>query len=102
MAMIESIAPSAAPPNALRMWTDGVRVYAEIPGAQGKAPYIVHHLFSEGGLYKLLTLLGQRRIDYDYSGDIPTDYRKEKPKALAESTADAMAEALLRRVGAIK
>lgn len=100
-------ASSAAPPNALRMWTDGVRIYVELPGSPGNDPYIVAYLYSEGGLSKALHLLGERRVDYDYQGTIPNSYRKRwagapsKPEP-GDEQQRASAEALLRRHGLIK
>lgn len=49
-------APSAAPPSALRMWTDSRRIYAELPGSP---PYVVWFYKHEGGLAKALALLRQ-------------------------------------------
>lgn len=105
--MTDSRAPSAAPPNALRMWTDGVRIYIELPGSPGNDPYITAYLYSEGGLAKALSLLGQRRIDYDYLDKVPASYRKRwssadnKPEYGSETT-HAQARATLLRMGIIK
>src|SRR5690348_4658967 len=100
-------ASSAAPPNALRMWTDGVRIYVELPGSPGNDPYIVAYLYSEGGLSKALHLLGERRVDYDYQGTVPASYRKRwsgkvPQDNVGDETQRASAEALLRRHGLIK
>lgn len=98
---------SAAPPNALRMWTDGTRIFVELPGSPGRDPYIVDYLYSEGGLSKALNLLGQRRVDYDYLGTIPDTYRKRwdgAPTKPEPGTAEqrAAAELTLRRMGILK
>lgn len=105
--MSDSRASSAAPPNALRMWTDGTRIYIELPGSPGNDPYITAYLYSEGGLSKALSLLGQHRVDYDYLGTVPQSYRKRwsgadtKP-TYGDSKQHASAEATLRRMGIIK
>ena len=98
-----TLASSAAPPNSLRMWTDGARIYVELPGRLG--PYITAYEYSEGGLGKALALLGQHRVDYDYSGTVPVAYaRRFDPSKLQPGTAPqrAIAEKLLRRRGLIK
>lgn len=97
--MSASPAPSAVPPNALRMWTDGVRIYVELPGLAG--PYIVAYLYSEGGLAKALNILGVNRVDYDHQGTIPAGYLKPKPTP-GTSTQQAHSEAVGRRLGFIK
>jgi hypothetical protein len=57
-------APSFAPRNALKTWTDGRYVYAEIPG-KGLAPATVFKCaLHEGGLWKLLNLLRDQRWEY--------------------------------------
>jgi len=96
-------APSAAPPNALRMWTDGARIYIELPGSPGKPPYIVAELYCEGGLSKALHLLGVHRVDYDYVGTVPSGYtgRGNPPSPVPEKS-QAIAEKLLREKGYIK
>jgi len=103
----DTLAASAAPPNALRMWTDGVRIYVELPGSPGNDPYIVAYLYSEGGLSKALNLLGQRRADYDYLGTIPASYRKRwsgrgSAAPVGTDAQSASAEAYLRQKGIIK
>lgn len=98
---------SAAPPNALRMWTDGTRIYIELPGSPGNDPYITAYLYSQDGLAKALSLLGQHRVDYDYLGTVPTSYHKRwsgadsKPEP-GNAQQRAQAEATLRRMGIIK
>lgn len=96
-----TIAHSAAPPNALRMWTDGSRIYVELPGLRG--PYVVAYQYCEGGLGKALALLGERRVDYDYTGTIPPAYTNpmnwSQPGTKQQQ---AIAEKLLRQRGIIK
>lgn len=79
--------PSAAPANAIRVWTDGLRIFAEIGG------YITAFPLTEGGLSKVLFLLRERRVDY--SGPP----RLSRPKDLVGTPLQhAHAEAILRRM----
>ena len=94
------IAASAAPPNALHIWTDGARIYVELPGSPGHSPYVISYYYSEGGLSKALALLGKHRVDYDYQGDLPVDYQHKPGKGTA--TQKATIEAMLLRLGVIK
>lgn len=81
--------PSAAPTNALKVWTDGLRIFTDIGG------YVVAFPLTEGGLSKVLNLLRERRVDY--SGQ-PMLAPPPKPKSDRQS----QAEALLLRLGVIK
>jgi hypothetical protein len=96
--IIETHAASGAPPNALRMWTDGVRIYVELPGSDGKPPYITTELYSEAGLAKALRILGVHRVDYDYLGTVPDGYTGRG----TPSHSSAIAEKVLRQRGLIK
>lgn len=55
---VMTLAPSA-PPNALRVWTDGTRIFIEIPGKT--APYITAFPFSERGLSEALNLFREHK-----------------------------------------
>lgn len=100
--MSASPAATAVPPNALRMWTDGIRIYVELPGLAG--PYIVAYSYCEGGLSKALNLLGANRVDYDYQGAIPSGYKKATRPAntLDTDLRRASVEASLRRMGVLR
>jgi len=50
-------AESAAPLTAIRIWCDGLYLYAEIPGSP---PYIHSESICEAGLWKMLNLLRKR------------------------------------------
>lgn len=50
--------PTAAPPYAVKVWTDDRNVYAEVPSIN--SPCVVAFPISEGGLSKCLQLLGAR------------------------------------------
>lgn len=56
-----SLAPSAAPANALKMWADNARIYVELPGSP---PHILAFAYSEAGLSKALAILRQRKFEY--------------------------------------
>ena len=52
------VADTAAPPWAVRMWSDNRNVYAELPGVNG--PVVMAFAISTGGLSKALNLLSGR------------------------------------------
>jgi hypothetical protein len=95
---MSDLASSGAPPNALHVWSDGRRIYVEIPGAKG--PYITAYDYNYRGLDLILSLLGLHRTDYDYKGEIPKAYIK--PKDPVEAMREAQREATLRRLGILK
>jgi hypothetical protein len=53
-----TVAPSAAPPHAIKVWADHMNVYAEIPSLN--QPCILAFRLSEGGLSQILSLLGAK------------------------------------------
>jgi hypothetical protein len=77
------VLPSAAPPNALKVWTQGRDLFVEVGGWVGRYP------LHEGGLSKALTLIQSQR--FDYSG----------PSQLARrfNLQEEVIEALLRSYG---
>jgi hypothetical protein len=89
-----TLAPSAAPINALRMWTDGREIYVEIPGsaAIGTPPYITSYPLHEGGLWRALNML--RTQSYEYAG--PSMMVVPKPDKAAD-----LVLASLRKNGAL-
>ena len=52
--------PTIAPPYAIKVWSDGQSLYAEIPGGDGAAPHVLKLAHTEAGLMKILRLLAQR------------------------------------------
>ena len=95
---MSDLAPTAAPPHHLKVWSDGTRVYCEIPGIQGKPAYVTAYNYDSRGVDLVLSLLGIHRCNYDYQGTIPTGYTG-KP---AVTPQQAQAEAICRRLGIIK
>jgi len=80
------LAPSAAPAHALRVWTDGITIFVEIPGTQ---PHIVSLLYSEAALSKLLGILRCRAA--------PVGGRSREPANLPPTR--LAAQAVLRKLG---
>lgn len=83
-----SLAPTAAPDNALRCWSDTRSIYIEIPG-----PVILSYPLTESGLSKALALISGQR--YDFGASTPS---------LAQTTtlSEATAQSILRRRGIIR
>jgi hypothetical protein len=59
--MTDSVAKTAAPPHAIRVWSNGLVLFAEIPG---DPPYVMNLALTEAGLTKCLSLLRERAKDY--------------------------------------
>jgi hypothetical protein len=53
---------SAAPPNAILVWCDGVNIFAEFPGPQG-LPVVVRYPLTTTGLASVLSLIRTRTFD---------------------------------------
>lgn len=56
-----SAAKTAAPPHAIRVWANGLTLFAEIPG---DPPYVMRLSMTEGALGKVLNLLKDRDAAY--------------------------------------
>jgi len=102
--MAMSIAPSAAPARALRVWANGNEIFVEIPGKGGKPPYITSYPYDTRGIALTLSLLGANRIDYDYTGPmpIPSAYRTNITSGPGTAEQQASADKALRLAGLIK
>ena len=98
--MPATFAPSAAPTNALLMWTDGRSIYVELPTRENVPPCIITYRLSEGGLSKALSLLGKHA---DVAGtpqvSVPVRQAKDYVGSVAQH---ALAESILRKRGIIK
>lgn len=98
--MPATFAPSAAPPNALLIWTDGRSIYVELPGTRGQPPHVITYRLSEGGLSKALSLLGKHA---DVAGTPQVSAPARRAKDYVGTVAQhAMAESILRKKGVIK
>jgi len=92
-----TLAPSGAPPSALKIWSNGHDIFVEIPGRHG--PIITSYLHNHHGIAEVFSLLGVHRVDYDYaSSPVPAGY--STPTKLP-SPADALAESILMKLGII-
>ena len=91
--MMASLAHSAAPPNALRVWCDARWIYVEVPG---KTPTVLSFSRSGDGLSRALSLIYGHA---DNSSAMPVNYVRRKQKV---DTHSALAESILRRQGIIK
>ena len=90
-------APTAAPSNALSVWADSSRIYAELPSLPGAGLCIMAFPRTGIGLSKLLNLL----YKYESSGDPYIE--PTKPRDLIGSpTQHALAQSILRRNRMIK
>jgi hypothetical protein len=96
--MTASRAKSFAPPNALTIWRDAKYIFAEIPGP-GEETTILSFAFSQGGLGKVLALLGNPP---DVSGP-PLNYIPPRPiKRVGTLNQHNLAESILRKKGILK
>jgi len=94
--MPANFAPSAAPPNALLMWTDSRNIYVELPTLQGVPPCILSYPLREQGLSRALDLLRTKATDTAGVPQLKAEVVKYKsPQA-------NLAESILRRRGIIK
>jgi hypothetical protein len=109
--MTATLARSAAPVNALRVWCDDVAVYTEIPGKPPNGlPHVMSFPLHEGGLSKALNILRvQHRqvfgrtdsagVPLDRVG--PTAQPSNRP-SIGTPIQRAHAQAVLRRLGITK
>ncbi|MGH7239635.1 MAG: hypothetical protein ACRECH_08365 [Nitrososphaerales archaeon] len=79
------LAPTAAPINALKCWTNGRSIFVELPG-----PWVTSYPLTEGGLSRALSLLVTQK--YDFGGGVMLNN---------QTPVEALAESILRRKGLI-
>jgi hypothetical protein len=96
-----TLASSAAPPRALKIWASGSDIYIEIPGHNGKAPYITRYNYDSRGVHLLLELIGAHRCDYDYIDTVPNDYRSNFNTGPGDAVQQASADRALLALKAI-
>jgi len=98
--MSATFSPTAAPANALLIWTDGRSIYVELPSKANVPPCIITYRLSEGGLSKALSLLGKHA---DIAGTPQVSVPLRQAKGYVGSVAQhALAESILRKKGVIK
>jgi hypothetical protein len=99
MTPTDSLAPSGAPSRALRIWSNGVDCFIEIPGKKG--PYIERVNYDHRAIAHIFSLLGIHRVDGDYLAPVPSAYGNSN--FLKGDTVDrAMADKILAQMGLIK
>ena len=97
--MPASFAPSAAPANALLMWTDGRSVFVELPTAKDCPPCILTFRLSEQGLSKALDIL---RAHADTAGPSMLAAPVPRKDFVGTPAQHGLAESILRKAGVIK
>lgn len=97
--MTDTLASSAAPPQALKLWTDGHSIFIEIPGRAG--PYIMARDYDLRAISYVFSLLGATHIEYKFENKVPDNYLKPS-KAPGTHNQRELAEQLLRARGIIK
>ena len=100
--MTDSLAPSSAPTHHLKVWSDGNRIYVEIPGVPPKPAYVTTFVYDSRGVDLVLSLLGIHRVNYDYQGTIPVGYTGRSNFQHGTDIEAATAEKILREMRLIK
>lgn len=96
------IARTAAPPWAVKVWADDNSIYAEVPSIN--APCVISAPITEGGLSKILAVLGAKHqseaagIAYERPAYIAKGLQKE---GLTQKDLD-LARASLKALGVLK
>ncbi len=89
--------PTIAPPHALRVWSDGRSLFAEIPGGgSGGSPHVLRLAHTEAGLSRILRLLATRWLA------LPISARELAPRIRsAETESRTAALGILKRLGMV-
>ena len=90
---------SAAPSTSIRIWCDGLQLYAEIPG---DPPYIHSESVCEAGLWKMLNLLRQKAAEHPMASTRKVDVfipKQPVAKVVATNGQRQAARDVLRRSG---
>lgn len=87
-----TLAPSAVPPNAIPIWSDGLNLWTELPGPFG--PVVLRYPLTSAGLSQALGLIRTRT--FDTAAPAPTP---PKRRPLAQ---DLAADAALRKAGILR
>lgn len=98
--MTATSAPSAAPINALRMWTDGRDIYVEIPSKGECACAVFRFPLHEQGLWRALHLLQSH--SYEYAGEPYLASDRDRVIGRPLDPIVAQAGAILKSMGVIK
>ena len=90
-------APSAIPPNALPIWTDGKDIFTELPGPNG--PVVIRYHRDANGLSAMLGLIHKHAYDGAFNAPpVTLPEPKNQPGAPARQLA---ALDILKRMGII-
>lgn len=96
--MSATLAPSAAPPCALRIWADARYIYVELPNKSGPVPCVLSFTRSTVGLSKALAIVyGHAEV-----AGSPVNPVAPARKLVGTPAQHSQAEAILRRAGVIK
>lgn len=96
------VTSTAAPPWAIKVWSDDNSIYAEVPSIN--SPCVISAPFTEGGLSKVLSVLGAKHrseaagIAYERPTYVAKTLQKE---GLTQHDLD-LARAALKEAGLIK
>ena len=96
--MIDEVASTGRPPNAISVWADNRSIYIEMAGMHG--PYITAFSRDSIGLAKLLDLLFAK--SKEYSGEVyvrPGVVAGYKPKGDFSESQRERARELLKKLG---
>ncbi len=98
----DTLAPSGAPPSALRIWADKRgNVFIEIPGRKG--PYIETMNYDHRAVAHIFSLLGVHSIEQDVAlQPLPDSYKPDHGKGSTWDVDRAMADRILKQMGLIK
>jgi hypothetical protein len=100
--MTATVAPSAAPSHAVKVWSDDLNIYAEVPSLN--QPCVMAFPICEAGLSRVLTVLGAQRLK-EGSGEPylrpPVIAAKLMKDGITQKDLDAAAQ-VLRDMGIIK
>lgn len=97
--MSATYSPSAAPANALLIWTDGRSIYVELPTRESVPPCVLSFRLSEQGLSKALDILCAHA---DTAGEPMLSLPIPRKDYVGTVAQHAQAEAVLRKLRVIK
>lgn len=94
--MTASLAPSAAPPWAIRVWSDSEFIYAELPAKDGGLPYVMKHAHTDAGLNKILSLMKREHKAAGAKAYSAISREPLRSKAFSEGQREATRQVLKR------
>lgn len=91
--MTATLAPSAIPPSAIPLWTDGRSLYTQLPGPQG--PLVLRYPRTVAGLSQALGLITLHAFDGSDGPAAPATY----PPPAGTFAQQCAAREALRKLG---